>query len=60
MLIRALGYGKAVEGADTAAMMNKAAELGLSTGLLVPSNRQMTRGEAAVLLYNSLTINFSP
>ena len=57
ILIRALGYEKTLKGTWPANVLEKSAELGLNKDLNVPDNRELTRGEASVLIYNSLTVN---
>jgi len=58
ILIRALGYENTMTGKWPANVINKAAELNLNNNVDVPQNKQLTRGEASVLIYNSLTVNF--
>lgn len=58
ILIRALGYESGIQGVWPDNIMQKAAELGLSADMLVEAGHQLTRGESAVVLYNSLSIDF--
>lgn len=58
ILIRALGYESGLQGIWPDNVMKKSYELGLSAGMLVEAGHQLTRGECAVVLYNSLSIDF--
>jgi len=58
VLIRALGYESTLTGKWPDNVTTKSAELGLDKNLSLPSDRKITRGEASVLIYNSLTIKF--
>ncbi len=57
ILIRALGYNKTLTGKWPDNVLNKSRELGISKGLQLDKYRELTRGEAAVLIYNSLTVD---
>jgi hypothetical protein len=58
ILIRALGYESGIQGVWPDNIMQKSSELGLSANMLVEAGHQLTRGESAVVLYNSLSIDF--
>ena len=58
ILIRALGYENTMSGKWPDNVINKAEELGLNRNLDLPKDKQITRGEASVLIYNSLTVDF--
>ena len=58
ILIRALGYENTMSGKWPDNVINKAEELGLNRNLDLPKDKQITRGEASVLIYNSLTFDF--
>lgn len=58
VLVRALGYESTLTGKWPDNVTNKSAELGLDKNLDLPSDRKITRGEASVLIYNSLTVKF--
>jgi len=57
ILIRALGYNKTLSGSWPDNVLNKAKELSISKGVELDKYKKLTRGEAAVLIYNSLTVN---
>lgn len=58
ILLRALGYEKTLVGKWPDNVLNKASELGLNKSIDLKANKELTRGEAAVLIYNSLIIDF--
>ena len=58
VLLRALGYEKGLEGNWPDNILAKSKELGLGSGMLVEPGKALTRGESAVVIYNSLSINF--
>jgi hypothetical protein len=58
ILLRVLNYGNTLSGQWPENVMNKSSELGLDKNLNLPANKQLTRGEASVLIYNSLIVNF--
>ncbi|HHW47085.1 MAG TPA: S-layer homology domain-containing protein [Clostridiaceae bacterium] len=59
ILLRVLNYGNTLSGKWPDNVMNKSSELGLSKNLNFQANKKLTRGEASVLIYNSLTIDFN-
>lgn len=59
ILVRALGYESTMTGNWPDNVINKSIELGLNRNLDLPKDKQITRGEASVLIYNSLTVNFN-
>ena len=59
ILIRALGYESALSGKWPDNVLSKSAELGLDRNINMPKDKEMTRGEASVLIYNALTIDYS-
>lgn len=58
-ILKALGYGKEIEGKSSKEIISKADELGLNTELSVTATKHITRGEASVLILNSLTVPFA-
>lgn len=58
ILIRALGYEDTLKGKWPENVVSKANELGLDENVNITENKQLTRGEASVLIYNSLTVDF--
>jgi len=58
VLIRVLGYQNNLTGKWPDNVINESTQLGLVKDLSVPQNKQLTRGEMSVLVYNSLTVNF--
>ena len=59
ILLRVLNYGNTLSGKWPENVMNKSSELGLNKNLDLPADKKLTRGEASVLIYNSLTISFN-
>lgn len=57
ILIRALGYEKTLVGSWPDNVLNKGRELSISKGLELDKYKELTRGEASILIYNSLTVN---
>jgi hypothetical protein len=55
VLLRALGYENAITGKWPDNVLNKAAQLEITKNLNLTADKQMTRGEISVLIYNSLT-----
>ncbi|MGI6777169.1 MAG: S-layer homology domain-containing protein [Acetivibrionales bacterium] len=58
ILIRALGYEGTMTGKWPVNVLTKAEELKLNKNVDVPQDKQLTRGEASVLIYNSLLVDF--
>ncbi len=58
IILRALGYGKDIEGDWPQAVLAKSEALKLNKGVDLSPNKKLTRGETAVIIYNSLSINF--
>ncbi len=58
VIIRALGYGKNINKKWPEGIIEKSKELGLDKNLKIPEDKLLTRGEASVLIYNALTVNF--
>lgn len=58
ILVRALGYESTIEGGWPDGVMNKASSLGLCRNFDLPPGHKLTRGEAAVIIYNALTVNY--
>jgi hypothetical protein len=58
ILIRALGYESTLTGDWPDNVLNKSSELSLNKNISLAKDKQLTRGEASVLIYNSLTIDF--
>lgn len=56
VLIRALGFENTMTGKWPDNVINKAAELGITKNTDLAQNKQVTRGETSVIIYNSLTV----
>ena len=59
VLVRALGYENTLEGEWPDNVITKSEELGISNNISLPGDRKITRGEASLLIYNSLTVKFN-
>lgn len=59
ILVRALGYEPYLEGKWPENIINKSKQIGLDHNIDLPQDKEITRGEASILIYNSLTIPFS-
>jgi hypothetical protein len=59
VLIRSLGYESTLQGKWPENVLNKATEIDLNNNLNLPNNKQITRGDMSVMVYNSLTINLN-
>lgn len=59
IILRALSYQNTLAGSWPDNVVNKSIELGLNKNLDISHNKQLTRGETSVLIYNSLTVNFN-
>ena len=59
VLVKALGYKDALTGNWPENVLNKASQLGINRNLDFPSSKQINRGEASILVNNSLTVNFA-
>ncbi len=57
VLIRLLGYEGTMSGNWPDNVINLSSQLGINKGLSLPQDRQLTRGETAVLVKNSLSID---
>ncbi|HHW00930.1 MAG TPA: S-layer homology domain-containing protein [Clostridiaceae bacterium] len=57
ILIRALGHHKTLTGNWPDNVLNKSRELSISKGVELDKYKELTRGEASVLIYNSLTVD---
>ncbi|NSW91767.1 MAG: S-layer homology domain-containing protein [Firmicutes bacterium] len=58
VILRALGYENTINKKWPEGIAEKAKELGLDKNLKVPNDKLITRGEASILIYNALTVNF--
>ncbi|AUS98480.1 hypothetical protein CDQ84_09655 [Clostridium thermosuccinogenes] len=58
VLVRALGYEEPKEGKWPDRIINLSGNLGMTKDVNIPANKQVTRGEASVIIYNTLTVNF--
>lgn len=58
VMIRVLDYEKTVSGTWPENVINKAFELGINKNVELAKDKQVTRGETSVIVYNSLTVNF--
>lgn len=59
VLIRSLGYESTLKGKWPENVLDKAAEIGLTSNLDLPQGRQITRGDMSVMVYNALTKKFN-
>jgi hypothetical protein len=59
IIVRALGYEPYLAGKWPENVINKSKEIGLEHNIDVPDDKEITRGEATILIYNSLTIPYS-
>lgn len=57
VLIRTLGYEETLTSSWPDNVIDKANELELNKNILLDSNKELTRGEMSLLIYNSLTID---
>ncbi len=58
VIIRALGYDSNINKKWPEGIIDKSKEVGLDKNMKVPEDKLITRGEASVLIYNALTVNF--
>lgn len=58
ILIRALGYENTMTGKWPENVLNKGRDLGISSGIEFEKYKELTRGEASILIYNALTVDF--
>jgi hypothetical protein len=58
-LLTALGYEEVIKDQTAEQIIAKGSELGLGLELKLAATKQITRGEAAVLIYNALTVDFA-
>lgn len=59
VLLRALGYQYSLTGKWPDNVVNKSSQLAITKNISLPNDKQMTRGEISVLIYNSLTTDFN-
>jgi hypothetical protein len=59
VLVRALGYESNLKGKWPDSVLSISAKIGLTGNLDLPQNKQITRGDMSVMVFNSLTINFN-
>lgn len=59
IIVRALGYESHMEGKWPENVINMSKKLGLDYNIDLPQDKEITRGEASVLIYNSLTIPYA-
>ena len=59
ILLKALGYGESISGQTAEIILGKASELGLDKNSGLKADSQLTRGDASIIIYNALTINFN-
>lgn len=57
VMIRALGYENSLNGAWPQNVIEKATELGINNNVILDPNTQITRGEMAVIIDNSILID---
>lgn len=58
VILRALGYQSQITKAWPEGIIEKSLELNLGQYLSIDKDKQLTRGEASILIYNALTIDF--
>lgn len=58
VLVKALGYKDTLVGSWPDNVIGKSNQLGINKNILLPQNKQLTRGEVSVLVNNSLVVNF--
>jgi hypothetical protein len=59
MLLKALGYGGQIKELDAKGIILLSDQLGLSKDAALTPEKQLTRGEASIIIYNALTVNFA-
>ena len=59
IILKALGYGSEIKDLDVNSVIQKADELGLIKDVLLAPEKQLTRGEASIIIYNALTVDFA-
>lgn len=59
IVLKALGYGEAIKDLDAGSIIQKADELGLIKDVKLAPEKQLTRGEASIIIYNALTVDFA-
>jgi hypothetical protein len=59
ILVRALGYDSTMSGKWPDNVINKSEEIGLNKFLDLHKDKELSRGEAAGLIYNSLVVDFN-
>lgn len=58
-IIRVLGYKQKLPGIWPENVLEKATELGLCKNMNIPAGKEITRGEAAVIIFNALTVDIN-
>lgn len=59
MVLKALGYAGEIKDLDDEGIILKSDELGLSKDVRLTPGKQLTRGEAILIIYNALTVDFA-
>ena len=59
MVLKALGYGSEIKDLDVDGIIQRSDELGLSKDVRLAPEKQLTRGEASIIIYNALTVDFA-
>ena len=59
IIVRALGYEAQLEGKWPENVINKSKQIGLDHNISLPQDKEITRGEASILIYNSLTVPYA-
>ena len=59
IILKALGYSSQIKDLDVNGVIQKADELGLIKDVRLAPEKQLTRGEASIIIYNALTVDFA-
>lgn len=59
IVLKALGYGSEIKDLDINGVIQRADELGLIKDVRLAPEKQLTRGEASIIIYNALTVDFA-
>lgn len=59
IVLKALGYSSQIKDLDTAGIVQKADEIGLTKDVSLPAKKELTKGEASIIIYNALTVDFA-
>ncbi len=59
MVLKALGYSGQIKDLDAKGIVQRSGELGLIADAAIAPEKQITRGEASIIIYNALTVDFA-